>query len=222
MQSLSAVTGTTSGAPSSGGASSAGSNALGKDAFLKLLITQLRYQDPLNPLDQNQFLSQTAQFNSLEQLQSINKELASLSEARTQPDLGQAASLLGKTVQIADRDFQFAGASAPGLSFNLDGRATNVQITIFDEQGSAVRTLSTGGLDAGAHSVDWDGLDDSGQLMMPGTYTYRVVAAGTTDASAPTAWVDQGTVTGLRSQGGQVLYQVGNALVTQDDIVSVH
>ena len=218
-QTTQALGGSASSTPATASTRQLGGNALGKDDFLKLLVTQLRNQDPLNPLDQNQFLAQTAQFSSLEQLQSINQELSNLSAASTGPNLGQAAALLGKTVQVAARDVQLSSSSTP-LDFSLDGRATGVQLDILDQQGNTVRTLAAGAFDAGAHSVNWDGRDGNGRLMAPGPYTYRVSATGAADA-ATTGWVNEGTVTGLKTQGGQVLYQIGASLVRQDDIVNV-
>ena len=210
------------GTPSTGVASSPlSANALGKDAFLKLLITQLRNQDPLNPLDQNQFLAQTAQFSALEQLQGINKGIEDLKVASAGSSLIQAASLLGKTVQVAGGDFQYAGSSPASLAFNVDGRATDVNVVILDWQGNVIRTLSTGALDAGAHQVSWDGRDSTGRPMTPGSYAYSVSASGAAGVPAM-AWIDAGALTGLEWQGGRMLFQMGNRLVRPGDIVNVH
>src|SRR5947207_10122264 len=99
----------------SGAAPTTSGPSLGKQDFLKLLITQLRYQDPLNPLDQNQFLAQTAQFSSLESLQNIGTQLTDLKNMAQGQSLTQSASLLGKSATAMGRDVQLGleGAQLP-------------------------------------------------------------------------------------------------------------
>src|SRR5688500_4318051 len=90
-------------------ADSSASGILGKDDFLQLLIAQLRHQDPLSPFDQNQFLAQTAQFTSLEQLQTINQQLAELKILSAGSELTRAVSLLGRTATVVGRNLEFTG-----------------------------------------------------------------------------------------------------------------
>jgi len=82
------------------------SGAVGKDDFLKLLVTQLRFQDPMNPMEDKEFIAQMAQFNSLEEMQNLNKNLAAQNEFA---QLTQASSLIGKTVAIKTDTEHFAG-----------------------------------------------------------------------------------------------------------------
>lgn len=91
---------------------------LGKDDFLSLLTTQLRYQDPINPVDDKEFIAQLAQFSSLEQMQNLNTTMESMMEAQQKMmALGQATSLLGKTVEIMSQDGE-----------SLYGEVTGVQV----------------------------------------------------------------------------------------------
>jgi flagellar basal-body rod modification protein FlgD len=193
---------------------------LGKDDFLKLLITQLRYQDPLNPLDQNQFLSQTAQFTSLEQLQNIAKGLTDLKTAATDSAMAQAAALIGKSVQVSGRDFSFDGAKAT-LGFTLQAPAASTAVQILDGDGNLVRQLTTGSLGAGASSVQWDGRDGNGKALVAGRYFYRVIPAGADDGTAPAAVAAEGTLTGFERQGSDLLFRLGTTLVRQQDIIKV-
>jgi flagellar basal-body rod modification protein FlgD len=204
-----------------GGAPVTSSKTLGKDDFLKLLITQLKNQDPLNPLDQNQFLAQTAQFASLEQLQTINKALEDLKATGSATSITQAAALLGRTVRAAGRDVQFDGVRAVPLPFAVDGPAAAVTVDVVDVAGNLVRRITTGPVAAGAQSADWDGRDSAGRGVTPGTYFYHVTAAGAAGASAPTATVASGVLTGLQAQGTRVLYRMGNGLVRPEDVVDV-
>jgi flagellar basal-body rod modification protein FlgD len=217
------LTTTVSGAPSSQGGAPAqpSRTTLGKDDFLRLLITQLRNQDPLNPLDQNQFLAQTAQFASLEQLQAISRELEALRGVAAGAALTNAAALLGRTVWASGRDVGFDGVSAVSLPFSVAGAAALVTVDVLDTSGTLVRRLMTGPVGAGAFAVDWDGRDGAGRVMTPGTYFYRVAAVGADGASSPVATATSGTLTGLHSQGTQVLYRMGDRLVRPEDIVEI-
>lgn len=92
-------------------------NALGKDQFLKLLITQLRYQDPINPIDDKEFIAQLAQFSSLEQMQNLNSNLGEMMFAQQKlTALGQATQMIGKEVELFTREGE-----------NLFGKVTGVQ-----------------------------------------------------------------------------------------------
>jgi flagellar basal-body rod modification protein FlgD len=200
---------------------SAPGQTLGKDDFLKLLITQLRNQDPLNPLDQNQFLAQTAQFTSLEHLQNIAGGIEGLSAVTAGAALTQGAALLGRTARVSARDFAYDGATPIALPFALDARAAQVALDVQDASGATVRRLSTGVVDAGASSVTWDGLDGSGRPMAAGTYTYRVSALGDGGGAGPRAVVAEGVVDGLELRGTSVVYRLGTLAVRQDAIVDV-
>ena len=191
-----------------------GGPALGKNDFLKLLITQLRNQDPLNPLDQNQFLSQTAQFTSLENLQNISSQLAEMKLLSQGQTLAQGASLLGKTATAAGRDVTL-GLGPAELPFLLAGEGP-VQIDVLDAKNSVVRHLTTDPLASGLQTVTWDGRDATGEPLTPGVYHYRV-----TPPPGAVAVAAQGTLTGMTPTGTGVVYHVGDATVRADDLITV-
>lgn len=196
------------------------SMGLGKDDFLKLLITQLRYQDPLEPLDQNQFLSQTAQFSALEELQSIGKSIEALQSTTANASLTQGAGLLGKTAKVASGPVSYDGVNDAQVALVLDGAASRVKVEILDGQGKVIRTLTTGAAPAGPVAVTWDGNDDAGRSLLAGTYNYRVSATGSGGAT-PLAYVTEGVLTGLSSQDGRISYRLGDRFVTTEDIVDL-
>lgn len=206
---------------SSASAPVASTQTLGKDDFLKLLITQLRNQDPLNPLDQNQFIAQLAQFASLEQLQAVNMELDGIRGAVSSSSLMQAATLLGRTVRVSGSDMRFDGGHPISLPFALDASAASVTVEILDIDGNPVRRLALGSHDAGTYAVEWDGRDGGGRAMTAGTYFYRVSAIGT-DGAPVLATAASGTLTGLQSYRGRVLYRMGDRLVWPGDVVEIH
>lgn len=195
--------------------------ALSKDDFLRLLITQLRYQDPLEPLDQNQFLSQTAQFTALENLQNIGKQLEDLKTISSGSSLTQAAALLGKTVSVSRREVSFDGATPVALPFTLSAPASSVDIDVLDTQGNRLRRLTTGPLAAGQNAVAWDGTDAAGRPLVAGTYAYRASTTAGSGASAPLAAVAQGVLTGLQTDGTRLVYRMGDVLVRSEDFVEI-
>lgn len=191
-----------------------GGPTLGKQEFLKLLITQLRNQDPLNPLDQNQFLAQTAQFTSLENLQNISSQLEHMTALAQGQALTQGASLLGKTATAMGRDVTL-GVSGASLPFTVQTPGS-MQIQILDAQNTVVRMLTTTTDAPGTYEVPWDGLDASGQSLTPGVYHYRVIPQGGTVAMAA-----QGTLAGMTPTAGGVVYHLGDAVVRADDLIAV-
>jgi flagellar basal-body rod modification protein FlgD len=206
---------------STGTVAQAGSNTLSKDDFLRLLVTQLQHQDPLNPLDENQFLSQTAQFTALEQLQNINTALGDLTAQTASSSLAQSAALLGKTVKVAGSDFAFDGSTAVSLPFTVEGSAAPVHVDILDQQGNLVRGLDVNATAPGAYAARWDGLDSAGRRMLGGSYYYRVSALSGTSGSNAVAAAAQGVLTGFEVTGGALRYRLGSALVRPEDVIDV-
>jgi flagellar basal-body rod modification protein FlgD len=195
--------------------SQAGGPTLGKQDFLKLLITQLRNQDPLNPLDQNEFLAQTAQFTSLENLQNISTQLAEMKALSQGQALTQGASLLGKTAAASGRDVTL-GTSPVELAFSAQAAGT-VQLDVIDGQGGVIRRLTTAVETPGDYTVTWDGFSTTGESVAPGTYHYRVVPQGSAMAVAA-----QGTLGGMTpTANGGVVYHLGDAIVRADDLITV-
>ena len=212
--SSSSTTSSSSSTTSSSAASQAGGATLGKQDFLKLLITQMRNQDPLNPLDQNQFLAQTAQFTSLENLQNISQQLSDMKTLAQGQSLTQGASLLGKTAAASGRDVS-VDISGASLTFEVQAPGT-LQLQILDAQKNVVRTLNTKADAPGQYAVTWDGIDTSGKSVAPGVYHYRVVPEGDTIAVAA-----QGTLSGLTPTANGVVYHLGDAIVHSDDLIAV-
>jgi flagellar basal-body rod modification protein FlgD len=208
---ISSVTGSS---PTSATPTQPGGPTLGKQDFLKLLITQLRNQDPLNPLDQNQFLAQTAQFTSLENLQNISTQLAEMKALAQGQSLTQSASLLGKAAVASGRDVTL-GTSGATLTFEVTTPG-NVQFQILDAQNTVIRQLSTSVETAGEYGVTWDGFDAAGQSLTPGAYHYRVIPQGGAVAVAA-----QGTLTGMTPTANGVVYHLGDAIVRADDLITV-
>ena len=181
---------------------------LGRDAFLRLLTLQLQNQDPLDPVKNEDFVAQLAQFSSLEQLTSINETLSSDQEVqatdgvRIAIDSNTAVGLIGREVQVSTNTIDHSGDGSTRIGYNLEGPADNVTIRILDGAGNTVRTLVEGDPEQGNASIVWDGKDADGDDV--GAGTYLLVPSATYQGSpVEVASGAAGTVTGVRYQDGQ-------------------
>lgn len=157
------------------GSTSKSSSADSQDRFLKLLTTQLRNQDPLNPMDNAQMTSQLAQISTVDGIAKLNATLEKLVGSQQGTEALQAAALVGRDVLVEGRNLEIAGGGASG-GVELGANADEVDVTIRDANGITVRTLSLGALEAGTHRYTWDGKSDSGAQVADGIYTMQVTA----------------------------------------------
>ena len=146
---------------------------LDKDDFLRLLITELQYQNPLEPLDNKDFIAQMAQFSSLEQMSNISQSIDRFLETEMNAMRLNAISMIGRNAVVRDDTIILSDGSAERIDFQIDEPA-NVIITIYDFEGNAVRRENLGTLDPGLHSFVWDGRNDDGELMQDGEYKYEI------------------------------------------------
>jgi flagellar basal-body rod modification protein FlgD len=216
------VSGLLQGVTGSSTESATASSTLGKDEFLRLLVAQLKNQDPLNPMDNSQFVAQTAQFSSLEQLQNMNKTLDKLAAAQSGNGGAVGASaLLGKTVTVNGSPLALDGTRSATLAYALPTTANAVAIRVVDASGTAVRTMVVGQQGAGTHQAAFDGLDDNGRRLSAGSYTYQVAAADATGRAISGVYTGGGQVTGINVEGGTVVLMLGNQRVPLTSVVNV-
>jgi len=159
-----------------------GNDSLGKDAFLRLLVEQIKNQDPLEPTDNSEFVAQLAQFSNLEQTMGINDRLDLLSLQSQGSANTAVASFVGrKAVVRGDVLTRDASGQPNKIKFQLSGAAATTQVNIVDASGRTVRTLELGKSDATAREVTWDGMSNEGVKQPPGRYTFTVTARGPKD-----------------------------------------
>jgi flagellar basal-body rod modification protein FlgD len=183
---------------------------LGQADFLNLLITQLKSQDPLNPMDSTEFTAQLAQFNSLEQLISINTRLDTLAQAQSEASRIQSMDLIGKTVRASMNTVQLEDGDGE-LRFELAEDAASVHAAIYDASGAYVRTIASGSMTAGEQTLAWDGRDRSGNAVPDGIYRFELVAMGEDDAPVEATAYTECAVTG-------VSFETGSAMLLSDGV----
>jgi flagellar basal-body rod modification protein FlgD len=165
-----------------------GKGDLGKNEFMELMLAQLKNQNPLEPQDNGEFISQLAQFSSLEEMQKLSGNVDNvIGEFRSTQAL-QASAMVGKTVLVSS-DLAMLGASGE-VSGNVDVPASTggVQVSILNGSGELVRQMDLGGKPSGSAKFTWDGKDGNGNSLPPGPY--RIVA----EASYPDGQQQLGTM----------------------------
>jgi flagellar basal-body rod modification protein FlgD len=187
-------------------AASSNQNIVDKDGFLKLLIAQMQNQDPFEPMENAEMMSQMAEFSTLEQLQNINGNLTS----GLQWDLlfnqtinnTMATSLIGREIE-ATGDVLILGESGDAtFRYELPEFAKDVTIQVLDISGNIVYTEHRSGVDAGTREWRWDGRDDSGSRLPPGSYSVQLDARNTGDQNIVTPTYRVGIVAGIEYENG--------------------
>lgn len=188
------------------------------DTFLSLLTTQLKHQNPLDPLDTNQFTSQLVQFTSVEQQLKTNQFLETMLLSTQNASNTQAVSFIGKTVTSSGNVSDLSNGGAV-WSFTLPEPAT-VTVTIKDKVGNAVFT-HTGTLNSGASQFVWDGKGNDGTTYPDGTYSISLDARSATGSTVAVSTETTGTVSGVDLTGTEPVLIVGSARINLSTITSV-
>lgn len=197
-----------------------GSGELGQGDFLKLLVTQLKHQDPLKPMDNTEFVTQLAQFSLLDQSakqgqllqQSLDAQNASL-QFTLLPMVGRDISLLRPLIQLGN-------GPAP-IKYALEQDAERVQVSILNPQGQVIRTLDYSNRQSGLNLAEWDGRDQNGSQMPAGLYEYRLSATDTQGTAVNAQSQAQLTVSGIRIVNGKAMLAVGDFNIDPSAIVEL-
>jgi flagellar basal-body rod modification protein FlgD len=190
-------------------ASSADGTAGTQDRFLKLLVTQMKNQDPLNPLDNAQVTSQLAQLSTVTGIDKVNTTLQSLMTSMQSGQSLQATSMIGHSVMAPGAGLELAAGKGV-FGVDLAAAADKVEVTIKDANGKAVRKMDLGNLPAGMQAQVWDGTTDAGVAAADGQYTFEVSAVAGGQPATATA-LALGHVLSVSTGPQGVLLNVQNA-----------
>jgi flagellar basal-body rod modification protein FlgD len=157
------------------------------DRFLKLLVTQLKNQDPLNPMENAEITSQMAQLSTVEGISKMNDSMTALATQFRATQALQGASLIGRQV-LAEGALLDLGASGAAGGIDLKSSANAVKINVLDSSGKVLRTLDLGSQDAGLVRFAWDGKDSASNALAQGTYKFTVEATAAGKAVEATAY----------------------------------
>lgn len=202
---------------------SSGNNTedMGIDQFLTLFIAQIKNQDPLSPLDSAEFTAQLAQFTSVEQLYGMNNSLSdikdTLNDQNGQQDL---IALIGKTVNADENTISVENGAVLSGCYNLS-EAADTTVSVYDSNGVKIRTIYSGWKEKGEHTINWDGRNESGEIVPDGTYTFEVTARDEDGFYVPANTYISGEVTGVTYEYGTPYLTIGDQLINRDNIIEV-
>jgi flagellar basal-body rod modification protein FlgD len=188
------------------------------DTFLQLLTTQLRNQNPLDPLDTNAFTQQLVQFSSVEQQLKTNDFLASLVASNANAVQTNAVTYIGKVVSAEGTRSELIGGKAV-WNFSLKDAAT-VTVNIKDETGATVYS-QTGPLQAGNGMFEWDGKRADGSTAPNGTYSISMVGKNAEGSNVPISTEFTGTVTGVDFTGNEPVLLIGTTRINISGVTSI-
>lgn len=202
------------------GASNTKSAQMDMNSFLVMFTTQLKYQDPTNPLESHELAAQLAQFTSVEKLTQINSRLQEQQEYLASINSAQMVGVLGKDVVGSDNTLQLKDGQVSKGSYQVDVPA-EVTVKIYDEGGNLIRTMAMGVREAGKHDVGWDGRSDAGETMSAGFYHFDIEALDAEGNLINAAKSISGKASAFRMENGLPFLTLGSATGIKLPISSV-
>lgn len=205
-------------------ARSVGNPQLDKDSFMKLLLTQMKHQDPTSPLKSHEMAAQLAQFSQLESLNNINESIKENGPSGSSGSAGNldALKLIGMNVSGDSSKISRADLTdMHDVTFDLQADASQVVLKVKDQAGNVVRELQANNLKKGKNEINWNGEVNNGTKARPGQYSVTVEAKSSAGTKVTTGTKFSGAVTGVNfSPTGPVL-MVGNKSIRMKDVKQI-
>lgn len=190
------------------------------DTFLQLLITQLKNQNPLEPLDTNQFTQQLVQFTSVEQQLKTNQFLEAMMQSSQNTNNAQAVGYVGKTVTASGTTTDLVKGSASWI-YRIENPAENTTVTVRDANGNTVYTQQLS-LKAGTDRITWDGTTNTGQKLSSGRFTITIDARNANGQYVPVTTEMMGIVDGVDVSGSEPYLIIGELRIPLSSVTAVH
>jgi flagellar basal-body rod modification protein FlgD len=159
---------------------------MGQNQFLTLFTTQLKNQNPLDPMKNEAFVAQLAQFSQLEATTAMKTSLDNMVSSMQSDRMLSGSALIGRKVGVPDGPAALLSGQPVSASADLPTGADGVKFEVYNDKGQLVRSHILGAQSAGPMSLSWDGLDDNGQAMADGNYRFKVTANSNGTLSTPT------------------------------------
>ncbi|MDX9856343.1 MAG: flagellar hook capping FlgD N-terminal domain-containing protein [candidate division Zixibacteria bacterium] len=199
--------------------------SLGKDDFLSLLVTKLQYQDPLEPMADEDFIAQLAQFSSLEQMNNISEGIAQANEwdflQMQSLNNALATNLLGRDVQTDLDGVYFDGENDAKMNFTNDRYATEIEFLIRNDAGDVIRRITVENVAEGPQTVSWDGKDNQGNRVPAGYYEVEASGMDADGVSYTPPVKLIARVDSITYRDGAAYLNAGGMEISLGDIVSV-
>ncbi len=198
-------------------------NELGQNDFLNLMITQLKNQDPTDPVKNEDFVAQLAQFSTVSGIEKLSSAFGELSKTMSQNQTLQAASLVGNKVLIPAQSAELDEGQGVSGALNLKSSVGSVNVEVLGPGGDLVRTINLGSLSSGLQEFSWDGLLDDGTAAPAGAYQFKVTAQtdGATESLETLLDGEVQSVTMDKNGGGLMLSVLGIGSVSFADVYRI-
>ncbi|MDD4855006.1 MAG: flagellar hook capping FlgD N-terminal domain-containing protein [Sulfuricurvum sp.] len=187
-------------------------SVLGKDDFLKLLLLELKYQDPTAPMDSEKILSQTSQLATLESAENTNKALATLATSLAASAQYSGISAIGKIADTGSNAITLADGKASDFELYFPSNVTSGNVNIMDVNGKVLKTMKIGVTDAGIAQYSWDGTDNAGTQLKAGTY-YAESTYTKADGTEATSRVGLYPIESIKFDSGKTYAKLGSSYV---------
>jgi flagellar basal-body rod modification protein FlgD len=209
-----------SSAAASGSSDSATQQLTGNmDTFLQLLTTQLQNQDPMNPMDSDQFTQQLVEYSQVEQQINTNTNLQTLISLQQGGAASGAVSYLGKTVSVTNGNASLTDGAA-SWNYTLAAQSSDTTLTVTNASGQTVYT-GAGSTASGSNTFDWNGQDSSGNQLPDGVYTLAVTAAASDGSAVQTSVSSTGVVSEVNMSGSTPELIIGSMAVPISQVATV-
>lgn len=194
---------------------------LNKDDFLKLFISQLKYQDPLKPQDPSAMLDQLSQLSLVEQSYNNNAALEKLLNAQNSNTTMNSVSFIGKTVTSNGNSVPFDGTTPAQLQFSFTLPVNSGSVTIRDASGNVVRSMPLSATPSGNTSIQWEGQDAQGNLLPAGSYSFSVSGIQGDGSPLSASTYTTGKVDGVSLANGNAVLTIGKTSIALADVISI-
>ena len=200
-------------------------STMGKQDFLQLLVTQLKNQDPLSPMESQQFASQLAEFSSVELLTSMDSNLQKGMDSNVllmnAIQNTMAANFIGKEVTSLGSSVHLADEGDAAVHFKLASNADEVTVTIRDEAGRIVRTITVEGRSVGDNELQWNGKDDNGNRQPAANYSFDVEAKDANGNAVNAIEIFKGKITSVQYVNGSAILAAGGIQIPFADVMQI-
>lgn len=207
---MSTVSSTSSSSSSTDSASTTHKTTLDQSDFISILLAQLQYQDPNNPMDDKEMAAQLTQFSSLEALTNINEGIQSLVEASSDKSLLAGSNYLGKSIKSTGYNLTVDDGTASTLYYSLGEAVSNITANVYDSTGDLISSVSLGSKGVGEYSYVWDGKDIQGNTVSDGTYGIILRAENSAGDTVMVQSQISGVVTGVKTADGSVYLELSD------------
>ncbi|GAB6188458.1 flagellar basal body rod modification protein [Marinitoga arctica] len=205
--------------PTSNGINGEPKKELDKDAFLKILMTQLKYQDPTNTMDDKEFISQMSQLSATEQIMNMSKSFQEMISSQMNLFKVQASNLIGKTVVVENNKINLTGGFSDAIIYNIE-EPTKVYVDIYDENDNLVYTKDLGIQEEGMKTFNWDGKSTNGTGLADGEYKYEIYTYKN-GKKEKIGGLDGGKVDAVQFENNQFYVLVNGQKYSTDKIIEI-